>query len=417
MKIKTEKASTKARHKANPYLKMRVRKDEDNFKTAALLDKNIVPSGVDQGEFEQQILNKFNEIPGNRPVAEVGSPSNTPQKRPKYVISPDGHKYLLDKSVGFLLIYSNATVTEISRNTVPLIPENVRNNLENTTALKFEAITITNELIEEMLEQRRKGLKRGTNGIPDQNSTMVKKGITPQEGSATKNAQQLGLAAPGEIWEWLHLILFFLKGRAAQKVQNLTGGTKHANTDMIFAEDELLYLGQHLDEEIYLVVTPTEIDQTHFADEINFTIITPKFIIPYSKGDYETAAALGSFTASDALINREIAAKEFRKAIVYGEQLKQHYPILGDILCMNICFTVIRETRNLEEASDYGELGLDYISSLEALKNESSSLQYLEISGWGETLIQNYQGIDGLIEMGQEYFEGHVMQNSSSYKM
>lgn len=267
----------------NPYLKLRCRRDEkdENYKTAFLLADSIIPQGVTSQVLGERIAEKTAEIPNNRPVENIGSPSASPLHRPAYIITPNGSKLMREKCYGFLLIYSNKKIDEVVRGEVNSVDAKVEEILKNPPEdyIKRQTIFLTPELLDSMKEIV-KIEKRGTNGIPDQNSTMAKKGINKQEASATKIATRLGIRDKDELFEWLHLIAYILKGRLAQTSENMTGGTKAANTDMIFAENEVVYTA-YREGEVYLKVMAEEFPGTHFAKKITYTIMTKKCIIPF----------------------------------------------------------------------------------------------------------------------------------------
>jgi hypothetical protein len=266
----------------NPSLRVRTRRDEKDpsYKTAALTDKSIIPQGTEE-ELARELAARLAEIPGHRPIIQFGEPAKTPKKRPISVFTPNGSELFREKSYGFLLIYSNKCITELPRPHPDFDNSKWEETLKKCDGtVKTQEIVCTPKYLEQMDSSRRKGVVRGKNKVPDQQTTMGLPGVNKKEASATSVARKLGIILPKEAWEWLHLIAFMIKGRAAQDPSNLSGGTRDANTDMIFGEDEFVYITFALNEEVKLLVESQEIG-AHFAKEIRFTILTDHFMLPF----------------------------------------------------------------------------------------------------------------------------------------
>jgi hypothetical protein len=280
--MKEKKLDSVSKHVGNPFLRMRTRRDEKDlsYKTAALMDKSIIPKGTEE-ELARELAARFAEIPGNRPIAQFGEPANTPQKRPISVFTPNGGELFREKSYGFILIYSNKCITELPRPHPDFANSKWDEALKKCNGtVKTQEIVCTPKYLKQMDSSRKKGVVRGKNKIPDQQTTMGLPGVNKKEASATSVARKLGIILPKEAWEWLHLIAFMIKGRAAQDPSNMSGGTRDANTDMIFGEDEFVYITFALNEEVKLLVESQEIG-AHFAKEIRFTILTDHFVLPF----------------------------------------------------------------------------------------------------------------------------------------
>jgi hypothetical protein len=266
-------------YRISGFLYIRAKKEASTHKTAMLVSSDILPEGLPQEEFEKELNQKTGEILGSRPIDRYGSPAKTPRKRPASVFTPGGTELSREKDYGLAIIYSNGDKLEAVRN--PILDAKTSHILKETSAdPKEQEIVLTSELIKKMDKQIRLK-KRGSKGIPDQNQTMVKKGVNKQKASATKIAELLGVKEKFELWEWLHLIAFMFRGANAQEPTNMSGGTKDANTDMIFAEDAVRYLAYVQEKEVRLIVKSFEYPGTHFAKEIHYTVITKEFTLPF----------------------------------------------------------------------------------------------------------------------------------------
>ncbi len=65
----------------------------------------------------------------------------------------------------------------------------------------------------------------------------------------------VGIVLENVKFEWLHLVAHMIAGAMTQNKDNLVAATKHANTDMIFAENELALLLKRYPEGVKLEVT------------------------------------------------------------------------------------------------------------------------------------------------------------------
>lgn len=272
--------------KANTTTHFRARRDEKDpeYKTAVLVDRSVLPPGVDveaAARYLDTILTE--EVIGHRPINVLGSPANSPKKRPKYVVSPGTTKYYREKSYGCMLIYSNKGVKEVSRLQPDLERVDWLKRLQASSpdCIKMQEILVTSALLEKTAEQRKAGYVRGKKGIKNQNSCLAKFGVKAQKASATKIAKKINISQSGELWEWLHLIAFFILGGEAQTHGNLTAGTKPANTDMIFSENLVDYLARFFEEGVKLIVTSEELPNCHLSKKITYRVITPSFELPF----------------------------------------------------------------------------------------------------------------------------------------
>jgi hypothetical protein len=255
----------------NPFGRMRSN-TKKNGRTFPLVSTAIMPEDASFEEFEATLHEKFKGIRGHQSQVEFGPEANTPQHRPQFVLSPNSKTvYKRSKDYGWILMYSEDADTEVSRQNLKEDPE-IEKILKSPCVSKEQTFVITEDLLDAMTKKRKK-YPRNSSGIPDQNRTLKRKRVDKQQASATKIAERLGVRHPKEIWEWLHLIAFMFKHVEAQKKENLTGGTAHANTDMIYAEDEVVYLTYALKKEVRLLVKASEFTGTHFAKEIRFTIL------------------------------------------------------------------------------------------------------------------------------------------------
>lgn len=284
-KNETEPTLPKYQHKGNAFLRVRTRKDKKDlaYKTAVLIDNDVIPENANKENVASSLAKKLETVPGNRPVAKFGSPARTPQKRPGSIYTPRGTKFTREKSYGCILIFSNRDEIEASRPQAITNDSSVKEILKEPFAesIKSQEIIVTADLLDAAAKERAAGNVRGRNKIPSQNETMARSSSLKSAASATKIASALGIRSEaGELWEWLHLIAFMIKGRNSQQSENLSGGTQFANTDMIFAEDELVYLAHVLQEEIKLYVESKEVG-CHFAKEIQYKIETKKFTLTF----------------------------------------------------------------------------------------------------------------------------------------
>lgn len=316
------------RKRENGTLRFRTKRNEEdeNYETSALVDPQLCSLSNPQ-EFEAALQSRFNAIPGHRPVKELGSPANTPLGRPGYIITPGGRRFPREKVYGCIMIFSKNGATEVIRNK-PKINARVAEVLKKCeTDTKEQTIIVTPKLLDQLANG--KNVKRGTKGVEDQNRVMAETGYNKQEASATKIAMHLQIREDNEPWEWLHLVAYMLRGPSAQNKNNLTGGTKDANTDMIFGENEVIFITYELQEEVQLIVKADEFPGTHFAKEIKFTIMTKSFTInfifdaqtsiqpSYRNKSYIHALVETLIEDAKGLLSRE---KNARRSISFSEE-------------------------------------------------------------------------------------------------
>jgi hypothetical protein len=152
--------------------------------------------------------------------------------------------------------------------------------------IKKQEITITlAQFAKTDLERKKNNFRR----CISQNAVMAESGKA-KDGSATKYVNKLLLTNLSWEWlrdcEWLHEIGHEIAGSQTQCVENLVGGTKHANTDMIFVEKQLRYLAECYPEGFNLVIEAELIpldngECSQVASIIKYTIETKDFELPF----------------------------------------------------------------------------------------------------------------------------------------
>ncbi len=155
------------------------------------------------------------------------------------------------------------------------------------------------------LERHKNGYTRSI----QQNEILAESGKS-KDGSASKYAMATELFLTNIPWEWLHLIAHEIAGAATQKLENLVGGTKHANTDMMFIESQLRYLAKAYPEGFNLHVKANLMKKTNsdnkseylqIATTIEYNIITPDFTLPFifnAQNETEPHIAFGKYISA-----------------------------------------------------------------------------------------------------------------------
>lgn len=254
-------------------------------KTAVLYDETIIPPGIEKENFACDLNQSINEVEGNRPVAKLGSPRDTPNKRPRSVYTPGGTRLDLEKSYGVMEVFSDRKVVELNQLTCMASVEAEKRLVQSQSHIKKQELVITPELL---AAARAKKEVRGTGGIPTQNKVMAAPGVPQAQASANQIASLLGLKhekqdinnGEPDLDEWLHLLMYSWLKRKAQDPANLSGGKRKANTDMMHAEEVSTNLVDRLGGEILVKVEAHEMG-CHFAKEIRYTIITKNFTLPF----------------------------------------------------------------------------------------------------------------------------------------
>ena len=132
---------------------------------------------------------------------------------------------------------------------------------------KFEAITFTNEL----LQETKKEIEKNNNQRSiSQNAVMAETGVNPKDASATKYTEATKLFSLNIPWEHTHLIAHAILGTKSQQENNLVVATRHANTNMMFIEARIPELAKEW--KITLEVTADLIPGTHIATKIEYKI-------------------------------------------------------------------------------------------------------------------------------------------------
>lgn len=291
MKKTGESVPSNEQQLPQPSHLFRMRANKRSSKSAALFDEDVLSPEMDKENVSAQLLDALGRVPGNRPVAEVVERS--PGGRPSEVLTPNGTKLFRKKALGFFLSFTTAEVMA-SLNIPELLADHIAideidiDEIESTLVpagpdgfVKMQELVVTPELLAEAEQARKNGEKRGTNGIPDQAATMAEEGVNAKLASANHIAVLLKLQPTGlSLFEWLHLIMFFLLRLLAQDPNNLSGGTRAANTDMMMAENLLTRSVTLLKESVKLKVESLEMG-FHFARKIRFTIVTKHFSLPF----------------------------------------------------------------------------------------------------------------------------------------
>lgn len=288
---KTEESLPEEQKLGQPSYLFRMRANKRSSKSAALFDEGVLPDGIDKENMAAKLEEALEKVPGYRPVAKIAKRS--PGGRPLEVISPNGTLYVRKKALGFFLSFIEAAILASLPNP-KLLADHIavkEIDVEQVEAIlqpagpagfvKMQELVVTPELLKAAEDAQKSGERRGKDGIPDQAASVVQEGVNSKLASANHIATLLQLQATGlKLCEWLHLIMFFLLRIAAQNIDNLTGGTKAANTDMMIAENATTTLVKLLKEKVELKVESFEMG-FHFAKEIRFTIVTKYFSLPF----------------------------------------------------------------------------------------------------------------------------------------
>lgn len=269
----TPKVSSATDHLARPTFgplyTFRAKKRKSNPGKSAVwveegLDTSLVMSQEDMDSRCSQRLSQHRPDP----TAVEASPVS---KIPRIISSPGGTflyrygrigprvtLYLEEKPQTYSPIKTVSFEPHITDSAVLPAPDNHQ---------KYQELRLTKEDYLARIEQRSTQKHRS----PSQPSAMGRKG-RKKYASATREAEKVGFK-PGA-FEWLHLIAYFMYGNEGQKHENLVGGTRDANTAMMFVEEFIPLLLENFPFGIVIKVAADLFPGTHFAKNIIYKIET-----------------------------------------------------------------------------------------------------------------------------------------------
>lgn len=265
---------------------------EEELKVAILISDVITTTnGLSLDDIQDKVSKKIKENPTYRPLHKIvehnanGSPVKieTPKKtvltrklrtnvmsffdnRP-LVLQCDVQIKQLDESHAFYQSKQYALIKQFFN------------------SVKSQEALVTPSLFKKTDAERRKNVYPRNS---TQNEHLALSGKA-KDGSATKYANEVVCHIDGMKWNWLHLIAHEIWGDKSQMMENLVGGTEHANTDMIFVESQLRYLSKRypegftLQSKAHLIEKAGSAKQEHLqlGTRIDFYIITKDFTLPF----------------------------------------------------------------------------------------------------------------------------------------
>lgn len=251
------------------------------YKTAMLIDRDKVPPGSTFNDSDQ-----LTQIPSNRPVANIHR--KTRINSPAAVMTPKGTVLPRVARFGVMSLFSNEPTA------TPIIELSQKNKLNNPaifhSSVPFKSITepkaieksaqatITHKKLE---KRRAEDIENHFIRSIEQNKVMAKNHVSRRKASATNYVNATTLFEKDLRWEWLHLVGHMIDGANSQSKNNLVAGTAFANTEMMFAEENLIYLASIYPNGFKLVAKAHLIPETHIATSIQYVIKTPDFEIPF----------------------------------------------------------------------------------------------------------------------------------------
>lgn len=241
----------------------------EELKTAVVVVKS--PSLI--GELAAtNYLADIKEMKSDRPIADVIR--NPLTGSPKAVVTPTRRTRLGRRaSYGSMAVFSNQPTPSVEEKPVSTIDESSPFFKSDEFIAAAEAPESSSK--REVAEITTATLDAVKKGKQSRNQTRVI-GIGA---AAYANATQQ-MPEGQRLYEWLHLVAFFIKGQAGQIPENLVVGTAFANTRMLFVELEIRLLAGHFPG-FRLEVDADLVPGTQIAKTISYTIITTAFTLPF----------------------------------------------------------------------------------------------------------------------------------------
>ena len=305
-------------------------------KHAAVISKSFFNNNPDLKNDENEITANFKKLAvkgkTNRSVTPTQfSATGTPIK--VVTDTPSKTPLTLSLRYGPVVLFSN----EQQRNSTPVVteldPDSPFFKSEQYKAIKkaldkfkMNSVIVDKDLIKASAKER----ERNGGRVGSQNKTMINKGYTSKDGSATKYVLATGEFDSNSLWEHFHELAESLIGTTPLNIintdyiarfdtkygdENLACGNKHANTLMESVEQQYKYLAS-IYPAFMLTVKVDLIPDTQIATNITMTISTPKNITPH----FEMSIHINAQTQQQP----HIAISEYFKAFVVtlGEHAK-----------------------------------------------------------------------------------------------
>lgn len=253
-------------------------------KTSVLIRESKIeqkgsPSKRDR--LRKKLATLFSAIPSHRPVAQIltSSPDGTPTE----VATEDGSRLTLRDNNGLVHLYSNQPfpaspekITRLKNKAVFLTSSPAKNVKQNRNPKPSIQRVITLSSLDDAIHQIKQNQGRR---IKNQNQVMAREGVIPQKASANRYAKATKAFPDDFKWEWAHFIAHRFEGDKSQDPDNIACGTKHFNTEMMFAEYQIPNIAKAYPEGFSLNVEPTYLPGTHILQSIDYKIITRDFTL------------------------------------------------------------------------------------------------------------------------------------------
>jgi len=217
----------------------------------------FIPEGIFSPETKIRVQYALSNLPNARPGLFY-SPS--PKGKPKKAITPGGTRHRRHADLGSLQIF----LPEIEDSKI--LDEHkaeICGIIANYQEREFRFV-VTAQDIDDAGKQSRSS-QAAVTGMPAKD--------------AAKNS---GLKfSKKQIWHWMHLIAFFMQGKASQRKENLVAGTRDANIRHLFAELEVPYLLQFFPDGIE-VFGKVLVDTNNVGKTLEYNLATDDFTIKFT---------------------------------------------------------------------------------------------------------------------------------------
>lgn len=245
-----------------------------NYRAITFHDANMQDNWL---TFTDKLRTEQENIPSNRPIQE------TVMLNGQLVgaFTP-GRTYLeIHGNVGAVACFSNQPISPFKG----VIKDKLPADSTFTTTEEYKSIKeFFNDIKIAKTEVSKKQLSKthaAKKASRSQFQVMHVDGKNSSEASATRYTEKTGMFTNLK-WEWLHLIAYMILGEDAQKSNNLAAGTNHANTEMLFVENQLKSLCKHYPNGYNIAVKAKMIENTNIATIIDYTISTDDFTLDFS---------------------------------------------------------------------------------------------------------------------------------------
>jgi hypothetical protein len=273
-KIKSTLAMRANNQKINPATGSEV-KTAAILHPAAINAKNVSPNTI-----SINFSKKIAALSSDRPIAEI---QYDEKGAPIFIFTPGKTKLNRHKTNPFMTIFTNLSPERTPNTPIKFAEfffksEAYQSVKQPSEKIKYREIVITPTYLANLKGQHN---ANGKQRSVSQNRVMAETAKDTKNASAKRYADATEVFSADVQWEWLHLIAHSMQLELSQVEGNIIAGTKHANTDMMFAEELARNLAKKFPAGVRIKTHAKMIPDSQFASEIDYVIETDDFTIPF----------------------------------------------------------------------------------------------------------------------------------------